>query len=247
LSKFLRLILFVASGLAVAGLAVAVTLLVSSGGETELPPGCSRADATLPGCRPAEKGVSATTVAFAAVIASPLGAILAGLIAAASASRTQHSELERLDLQLVHEREIKDLEALRKLVDEALSSLANVTKHAGLISFAYQSTEESFSEQEVEEVGEARLGLHNELLDAIPLSVRMTTRLSSESPLVQSYDTVFEAASQINKAAYEIPPPSEGLRSEINEAFGQLKRASAEFQAAAVELARFRLPDSRQA
>lgn len=120
------------------GVSVAVTLLISGGNESDLPPGCAPQDRGTPGCRSTNTGSDSNTVALVTVILTPLAALAVGLIAAASARnrlREQlHAEGNRLRQQLdgeaerektrhEHERRLHDLDGLRELINDAATAM----------------------------------------------------------------------------------------------------------------------------
>jgi hypothetical protein len=223
----------IVAGMALVGLGVATTLIVSSPREAVLPPGCAPADRDRPGCRPITRGVSANTIALATVIATPIGAVLVALVAAATAARRQDEQLaaerERLRLQLQSDRGLQDLEEVRRVLDAAL--IAARDRHSELMELFERSGTTAASEKKRRAVALA--------------GSRLLVRFHRDDQVAVAFLQVTDAISQLGaliaKSTGDFPKP----RNQVEEASTAVALALQEFADEAFSVGRVDAPSDR--
>jgi hypothetical protein len=220
----------IAAGIALIGLGAATTLIITSPREATLPPGCAPADVDRPGCRAITRGVSANTIALATVIATPIGAVLVALLAAATAAQRQRAQLaaeeERLRLQLESDRRLRDLEESRRVLDAALTAARDL--HSALI----EQFESNGTIAPIEE--KAR---------AVALAgSRLVVRFDREHRVAEGFRKVTDASSQLRALVAERSDRPAERRTEVKEASTAVGLALKEFANEAFSVARVELP-----
>jgi uncharacterized protein YacL (UPF0231 family) len=199
--------------LAVTGVSVGGTLLVTRNGKPQLPPGCAPTDRQTPGCRPLASGTSPNTVALATVILTPLGAlIVAGITVrsarnrletqlAAEAARLKQqleAETDRERARLDHERQLEDRRHLRDLLDEAAGVFETSLEclHQAYASFQLASERDRISDDDAwKRISNEMTELRVEVDNAEVMVRRLHLRYPGTHEMVETYTETVEAVS----------------------------------------------------
>jgi hypothetical protein len=221
---------------AVAAMAgVVVLAILQTDKRVALPPGCSEADRLKAGCRPvATERSSGNSVAIVTLIVTPLGALGVALVTVNAARVRQERDIEearatlqqqldaeakrqraqlsderaRLSRQLQHDRDLRDLEELRTLLDDASDALG---RHGSDFLALWRAVAALGPYASGADRAEAeKLVNPYEKTDerCTRLSERLMLRLGEGSPLVAAYRRSLHAR---RVAVEEVLEPSEPL------------------------------------
>jgi hypothetical protein len=236
-----------ASVLLLVALAVGATLLLFDRlpARETFPAGCSSAERTLPGCHPTATRLTTNTVAVIAVVISPLATLLVALVAVNSGRSRQTEELEaekrrqrkqlkadfaRQKAQLRHERELKDLDALRALLDRALA-VVDDRREENLRTIAGGKVDDTRRRELQRETLTVSSLLFVRLRDGDPMLnawMALTRALAAQDDVTERLTSVADQSER--RAAFEAESPSGAMsRTFVNFTVAALRHAGYRF------------------
>ena len=208
-------------------MSVAATLLLSADQKIRVPPGCTPAEQTRPGCHPYKSGsgTNGNTVALVTVILTPLGAFAVALVTAHAADARLDKQLgaeqRRLDAQLEaeakrqeqrlrHDRRLHDLDGLRHLVDDVSAGMLELTDAATRARLALADKTGRLRGSDLDELS-VRLNVFSEVLKRqLPLDARLLVHFAEDSELYDAFSS-FRAAAWAQMQALDQDLPAEQL------------------------------------
>ena len=117
-------------------------------------------------------------------LAVPVGALLAGGFGIWRTNKTLGAEANRLDDQLEHDRRMRDVEELRRVLDDAVSALAAAIDGLGVALRAVQrGGDDGIPIEGSEELRDAR----RFILTVFTHYQRLRLRLGADSPVTESF------------------------------------------------------------
>jgi hypothetical protein len=178
--------------------------------------------------------IGATSTNQGGPILAFVGALLVALIAAFTAER-------RLERQLVHDRELHDLDGLRKLLDDTSTLMYETIAATTNLSRAVSGKRGEITDETFQKALEAIDEAQASYAKFTPLAGQLLIHFTAEEPLYQAAESFFEVHHKVT-TEFLLDPPAEELQKFIEGSLPESGAQALAFRDAARKAAGYRYP-----